>query len=872
VGTHTYVTKVPAKIVRLGLLLAASMAFLPCARASGDQPASVQAHRPGPAESLYLQLSTVGLDPARVFRVRDSSLDRPAIHITLEDGTIAFTKDVLGRITGAFFEGDGEVLLVPPNGMERRSMSLFTGMAILEERFTTAYFRFNDNTAAELQPGFRAPDNAQEFVAQWDETVRNLEQADAMRLLASFSGMLPIEGGAKSDPAPAPVDRMLHARLQGTKLGTFDILFDSTAGEQVEVGQAKSAENGAVFYDVWTSFSAAEAVRNRPAFGQTLQTLPAGTDPHDDPILVRRYTIDAWVKPPKELDAEVKLNLEVVRNGPRFLVFELSRFLKIQTVEADGHAVEFIQNPAVEGTRLARTGNDLVAVILAEPAQKGQTIGLRFVYGGEVLAEAGKGLLYVGARGNWYPNRGMAMSDFDLTFHHPPGWTLVATGKPVTRAKELATPGQSGAPSPETDEVSRWVSERPIPVAGFDLGKYVRATAQAGNITVETYATAGVERDFAKPASPIEFAPPSPHKNSPSTISTLPVAPSPARNAASVAESTAVAIRYYSEHFGPFPYSKLALTQLPGRESQGWPGLIFLSSYAFLTREESQQLHMNASQELMDQQVPAHEAAHQWWGDLITWNSYRDQWFSEGLANYCALMILQERNPAGFRQIMDKYRQDLLQKDKDGNLPKDAGPVTLGSRLFSSHFPEGYEAISYGRGTWLFHMLRTMLQDAAAEERRRGPSSAGEKEEEPFVRSLRKLRERYEGRTITTRELLDVFAEDLPTSLQYEGKASLDWFLDGWVNGTSVPRLELQSVKFAAKANAVAVTGVIRQKDAEENLVTSVPIYAVASGKAPVLIGRVFADGSETPFHLSAPAGTHKLLLDPNETILTSPK
>ena len=139
--------------------------------------------------------------------MRDGSLDRPSIHITLEDGTIAFTQDVLGRITGAFFEGDGEVLLVPPNDVERKSMSLFTGMAILEERFTTAYFRFNDNTAAELQPGLRAPEDAQEFVARWDETARNLAQADAMRLLASFSEMLPAMGGTSSPDSPAPRSR-----------------------------------------------------------------------------------------------------------------------------------------------------------------------------------------------------------------------------------------------------------------------------------------------------------------------------------------------------------------------------------------------------------------------------------------------------------------------------------------------------------------------------------------------------------------------------------------------------------------------------------------------------------------------------------------
>ena len=279
---------------------------------------------------------------------------------------------------------------------------------------------------------------------------------------------------------------------------------------------------------------------------------------------------------------------------------------------------------------------------------------------------------------------------------------------------------------------------------------------------------------------------------------------------------------------------------------------------------------MNATAELIDQQVPAHEAAHQWWGDLVTWSTYRDQWFSEGLANYSALMILQQKDPAGFRQLMEKYRQDLLVPNKEGHLTEDAGPVTLGSRLLSSHFPEGYEAISYGRGTWLFYMLHSMLQDAAAEH---DPSGARrDADEDPFVQGLRKLRERYQGKAITTRQLFQVFAEALPPSLRYEKKASLDWFLDGWVNGTSLPKLELRAIKFTAKGNGIVASGLIQQKASSENLVTSVPIYASTPGKAPVLLGRVFADGPETTFHLPAPAGTHKLLLDPYETILTSPK
>ncbi len=850
-------------------MLAMCLAVLPFPPVSNGQTTPMLTHRPGPAELLYLQLSGVGLDPTRVFRVRGASLDRSAIHITLEDGTIAFTKDVLGRITGAFFEGDGELLLTPPTDVERRSMSLFTGMAILEERFSTAYFRFNDNTANELQPGFRAPENAEEFIARWDRTARNLAPEDAMRLLASFSEMLPSasETGARDSVAEKqtdPDDRMLHVRLQGTKLGVFDVFFDSTGLEQVDAGQTRTAENGNVYYDVWTSFSIPDPSRKQIFQKKIPETLPEETESRGNRLLVHSYVIDAHVTPPKELDAEVKLQLDAEHGGSRFVIFELSRFLHIQSVEADGKAVEFIQNPALEGTRLARSGNDLVAVILPAPVIKGQQISLRFVFGGEVLSEAAKGLLYVGARGTWYPNRGLAMADFDLTFHYPPGWTLLATGKPVPVSQPASSPEQ-GTSQTSSEQVSRWVSDRPIPVAGFNLGKYVRAQAQAGNVMVETYATIGMERDF--PTPPPREAPPDdplrPHR----VISAPPLPappPSPARNAAAVAESTAQAIRYYADRFGPFPYSQLALTQLPGRESQGWPGLIFLSSYAFLNREERENLHINAAGALIEQLVPAHETAHQWWGDLVTWSTYHDQWFSEGLANYCSLMMLQEKNPAGFRVVMEKYRHDLADKNQD------AGPVTLGSRLLSSRFPQGYEAISYGRATWLFHMLRSMLQDAAADAAK--SQASGRDVEEPFVRSLRKLRERYEGKSVTTREILDVFAEDLPSSLRYEGQSSLDWFLDGWVNGTSLPTLELQGVKFVAKNNATVATGVIRQKGAPDDLVTSVPVYALVSGKSPILLRRVFADGAESSFHLSVPTGTHKLLLDPYGTVLTAPK
>lgn len=853
------VTKVPFKTRGLAFGVASICLFCACfcSSAVAETPSSK------PAEALYLKLGQVSLDPNRVFQVRGATLDRSAIHITLEDGTIGFTEDIMGKITGAFFEGEGEVLIVPPIEVERKSMSLFTGMAILEEHFATAYFRFNDDAEAEMRPDLRpAGDNKQEFLDRWSLTAANLASTDAMRLMVSFSRLLPVNGGmqptANLNSFGNITDRFLHARVQGTKLGVFDAIYDSIAAESVEVGQAKTADNGFSFYDVWTSFSPTpqgSGFRN-----VNVSSSPGNPGPREDWIAAKRYTIRTEVQPPKEIHSHAQVQLEVKEGGTRALLFELSRFLQVESVTVDGKPVEFIHNPAVDGTQLSRRGNDIVAVILPEAAPTGQKIELEFTYGGEVLAEAGSGLLYVGARGTWYPNRGMAMADFDLEFTYPPEWTLVATGK-------LAPPTQGVAPA-KGMQTSHWVSERPIPLAGFNLGKYKEATAQAGNVVVEAYATGGVERSF--PSARIQVIEPEPTEIVPRNPQiVVPSSPSPVQNEITVANEAAQAIAFYAERFGPYPYSRLALTQMPGGDSQGWPSLVFLSSYAFLTNQEREQLHFEPFRIALQQMIPAHETAHQWWGDLIPWSSYHDQWLSEGLANYCALMMLQEKNPVAFRQIMEKYRKDLVEKNKDGVSPGEEGPVTLGTRLLSSRFPSGYEAITYGRGTWLFHMLRTMMRDAEA---RQDPRKSRSSTDEPFVRALFKIRQQYEGKSISTREMLDVFARELPSSLRYEGKESLDWFLEGWINGTSLPRLELKSVKFIPKDSGIIVSGTILQKDADKNLVTSVPVYSVISGKQPVLLGRVFADGDESNFHIAAPAGTHKIILDPNDTILTAPK
>ena len=814
------------------------------------------------AEALYLHLRSVGLDKSRVYHIREVTIERGAFHITFDDGTIAFTEDVAGRITGAFFEGEGEVLLIPNDQAERASMMLFTGAAILEEKFVTGYFRFNDDTFAELQPSLRPAADAQEFISQWDSAAHNLAQLDALRLLLSFSNFLPTSGPeevvAPASKLRADDDRMLHARLQGRNLGTFDLYFDSLAAEQIWAGQLKTVE-GQSYYDVWSAFTLGQpGGRSGDAAGVM------GEEAKPEAVSVSQYKIRAQVAPPTRLDADASLQLEVRQGGQRAVLFELSRFLQVSKVEADGRPLEFIHNPALEGTQLARRGNDLVAVIFSQPLRAGQKIALHFVYGGEVLSEAGAGLLYVGARGTWYPNRGLEMSRFDLQFRYPPGWTLVATGKRVEGAPPELPPGE---------QYSHWVSDRLMPVVGFNLGKYARVAAQAGDVRVEAYATPGVERSFPQatsqtlapqPLAPFRLRQPADRIGVPTPP------PSPARNAQAVANLSARAVEFFAHRFGPYPYTSLALTQMPGDVSQGWPSLIFLSSFSFLTLEEKSQLHMSPVAKILSDNIIAHETAHQWWGDLVSWKSYRDQWLFEALANYSALLLLESDSPSQFRAVMESYRQDLLGKNKEGAPLADAGPVTFGTRLNCSHFPTGYEAISYGRGTWLFHMLRNMLRDSERKTSGHSANLSDAQADAAFVRALGKIRERFQERAINTREFLQVFEEELPPSLRFEGRKSLDWFYEGWVNGTALPHLALQSVKYTQKPGGSAVTGTILQKDAPQELVTLVPVYAVLAGKN-VLLGQVFADGPETIFHLSAPPGTRKVVLDPYQTLLTRP-
>jgi len=463
------------------------------------------------------------------------------------------------------------------------------------------------------------------------------------------------------------------------------------------------------------------------------------------------------------------------------------------------------------------------------------------------------------------------MANFDLEFRAPKEWTLVATGKRVSQRAEAA------------EQISHWISDRPIPMAGFNLGEYSLETAKAGGVPIEVYATQGVEKQFSALLPPTRAdtligppVPPPPREAirfagrgrilaepqfPPEAPLTLP--PAPSRNSAGVAHEAAEMIEFLTKHVGPFPYSSLVLSQRPGPVSQGWPGLVYLSSYAFLSPREREALKLSPYESIMlGGLMTRHEVAHQWWGDLVGWQTYRDQWVMEALSNYCALLSIEKEDPKQFQLMLDIFRDQLM-----------AGPVTLGLRLSSSRFPSGFDTVSYGRGTWLLHMLRHLLRDAYAVNAPGTAQSASRKRsgnqnpDEPFFRVLHRLREEYAGKELSTADLQKVAEAELPDSYRFEHRKSLDWFFQGWVNGTAIPQFDIENVKLSRKSSETLASGTLLQKDAPDDLVTSVPIYA-SDGKKLTLLGRVFADGEKTSFELKAPLTTRKLVLDPYETVL----
>ncbi len=377
----------------------------------------------------------------------------------------------------------------------------------------------------------------------------------------------------------------------------------------------------------------------------------------------------------------------------------------------------------------------------------------------------------------------------------------------------------SGEPVDERIEggerVTHRITQSPVRMAGFNLGIYETVRIKHGDLTIDVNANRQAERALAaRPTPPPPAMAPLP--NSVSRRSRIPddslpmpapLSPNTTTHLQTLAADMAEVMDFYSARFGPAPMKTLEVTPVPGRFGQGFPGMIYLSTNSYL---ESQEM-------FFADLLHAHEAAHQWWGNIVTSAGYHDDWLMEALANYSALMYLEKKKGTrAMENALDEYRMHLLEKGPDGNTVESNGPVVQGMRV-----EVNWNAVVYGKGTWIIHMLRRKMGDAA------------------FLKMLAELRRVYEDKAITTDEFR-VFCAGFLLAKSTDPK--LESFFDQWVYGTGIPVLKLQYKIMGAKVN-----GTVAQTGVDDDFTSEVPLNIQQGRLKPTTI-MVRASSEPEPF------------------------
>ncbi len=732
------------------------------------------------AAELARSIRESGLDPTECYRVRDFRFQKEDIKIYFTDGYLIFSKPVAGDRRAAVFSaevdgGDGEVLLLPPYRGERKSLSLFTQSANLDEHFGAALMIFTSGATHGLldqlekdESGKRAPEMGTLLAERWNPVLTNVQNGFEIRMIEDLMKP-PSEGG------------MLFFALNGKQVGNFDMIYDPRSREQIVAGQL-AERNGHLNYNIWTSF-AARSTRNA--------NVPAKSPPQW--FTLSNFRIHADLAIDLRMRAVTKVRVKNGTQDLRVFPFDISQAMHVNSVKIDGAPAELYFQESIRGRALRGNDNDSFLVIAPEPLAAGSEHEFEFEHEGSVVVPAGNHVYFVSARATWYPRSGENFATYDVTFRYPKHLTMVAGGDAI----EDRIDGDF--------RIGRWKTPVPVRIEGFNLGEYDKASSSAGGFKVEVYANHRVEAALQPkmPSTPL----PVPYIGAQSRTTVIappPMLPDSTARLHAVAADVAASLEFYSSKFGPPALKTLTIAPIPGTFGQGFPGLVYLSTFSYLDPAQlPQQLRDSTHQMFFTDLMQAHEVAHQWWGNVVIANAYQDEWMLEALSSYSALMWIEKKKGSKtIEGILDQYRDDLLVKDPQGHTIESAGPITWGTRLESTGVPDAWRAITYEKGAWVIHMLRRRLGD------------------ERFLKMLAELRHRYEFQAFSTDDLRSLAREFSPPKTP---SGTIETFFDNWVYATGVPSLKLKYSTTGA-AGAVKLSGTITQTGVDDDFAVDVPV------------------------------------------------
>jgi hypothetical protein len=517
------------------------------------------------------------------------------------------------------------------------------------------------------------------------------------------------------------------------------------------------------------------------------------------------YKIETVIAKNEHLFSTATITFEPLIADERVMKFGLLPDLRVSRVlDGNGQGLNFIQE--------SRKEDGSFYVILAQAPEMHKEPSVTVEYAGDkVLQTAGQGSFYVGARESWYPNlNGFGEHAlYDLTFKVPKKYTVVSVGHLVeeTTDKDLA--------------VTRWVTPKPVAVAGFNYGEYQKMELPD---TITNYKIAGYY---------LMELPDNLH-NSPALRG---IAPGAMTKYA--LEQTRAQLQVCTHFFGNIPYDNINITEQPNFNfGQSWPNLVYLPISAYIDSTQRWMLfgHIDNKFTGFVQEVTPHEVSHQWWGHAVSWASYHDQWLSEGFAEFSAGLFLQQavgpKWQKDYIEFWERLRTRILDKNNYGIAPNDAGPIWMGLRLKSPRTENAYQNVTYPKGAYILQMLRSMMWSADTQDK-------------AFIEMMHDFVESHKDQAASTESFKAVAEKHMTKIMDLQGNGRLDWFFNEWVYGTDVPRYKFEYQTTPAASGKVNLHMTISESDVSDHFAMVVPIFA-DFGNGMVRIGQVGIAGNMT--------------------------
>lgn len=779
-------------------------------------------------DPVYAQIRSAKLSGESA-SITNFTLKRDTATITFTDGRFHFLSPVEGRVIGAVFLGNGEFQMSPVISMEQRHLGILTGAPSITETFTKMTLRFTDSTYDEIkkQSTIETGQSASQAQDAFDD-FRNLMRKGKNFTRPNFTLALlreNIDARTLIDITWPEHEGFFQAFFNGKKHGDFLYWIDPlglpfVTPEEVVLANLSDGNLG-----IWVASHLKDHYRSPAVFDENHQLFD-----------LQHHKIEATMKG-KRMDAKVESRFKAQADGVRVLPFSLASSLRVRRIaDWEGRELRFIQEKKEEDAGLY--------VILAEGLKKGQEYTLTFEYGGDdAVLDSGGGNFTLAARSNWYPNTDFGdRATYEMTLKTSKDLILVATGQPMGEAKEGDW------------MVSKWKSDIPLAVAGFNYGKFKKEVVkdEKTKYDIESYANKELPDSLKSLQRTIESL----EDQGVRTTTTLGSLNTVSMMGKARAEAQ-LSIALYTDMFGELPYGRIAMTQQPFFDfGQAWPMLVYMPLFAYLDSTFKNQLGLQAGDSFW-KIVGPHEVAHQWWGHIIGWKSYRDQWMSEGFSDCSASIFAQAFHKGDlFQKFWKEQRELIIQKNEAGRRASDVGGVYMGYRLDTARTGSVTRRVIYPKGGFILHMLRMMMWD---------PQTGDQK----FSAMMKDFVKTHYNQNVSTQDFQRIVEKHMTRDMDFDGNGKMNWFFQQWVYGTHIPDYKLTYRLDAAEGGKAKLVAKITQSNVDDNFRMRVPVYLDFDGRITRLgTVPVFGNSTTNEFEVMLPKKPKRVLLAYNEDVL----